>query len=146
MRCENCGAELADGTRFCTSCGAEVSTNAAQETVVEQQQADYNQQYHQPPQQQYYPQPVMDPPLSVGQYIGILLLMIIPVVNLLFLLIWAFGSTNRNRKNFARAALIMAIIGIAITVILMIILGPAFFAWWGGGPHWRGSWWGGMTF
>ncbi|NLC40892.1 MAG: zinc ribbon domain-containing protein, partial [Clostridiaceae bacterium] len=99
MRCENCGAELANGTRFCTSCGKEVAPYAAQEVITaDQPRTDYSQQYNYvpPQQQQYYPQPAMDPPLSVGQYIGMFLLMMIPVVNLVLLLVWAFGgSVNR---------------------------------------------------
>ncbi len=123
MRCESCGAELPDGTRYCTNCGAEVLPDDAQELAGEQQ-PDYNQQYTYIPQQQqqqYHPQPVMDPPLSVGQYVGMFLLMLIPIVNLILLLVWGFGSTNQNRKNFARAALIMALIGIFITIILALL-------------------------
>lgn len=142
MRCENCGAELADGTRYCTNCGAEVAFNATQENVAEnQQQTSYDQQaYNYAPQQQYYPQPVMDPPLSVGQYIGMFLLMAIPIVNLVLVLVWAFGgSVNRNKKNYARAVLIVMLISIVLAIILVAIFGITFFAFWDSGYNWGDS-------
>ena len=54
MRCENCGAELASGSRFCTSCGKEAAPYTAQEVITaDQPRADYSQQYNYvPPQQQ----------------------------------------------------------------------------------------------
>ncbi|NLZ27351.1 MAG: hypothetical protein GX887_00120, partial [Firmicutes bacterium] len=48
-------------------------------------------------------------PLGVGQYIGMFLLMCVPLLNIIMLFVWSFGSpVNPNRKNFARASLIMA--------------------------------------
>lgn len=140
MRCESCGEVLADGTRYCTNCGAEVSP------IAEQGEGPSG-QYNYPPQQQYYPQPVMDAPLTVGQYIGMFLLMLIPLVNLILLLVWAFNSSgNINRRNFARAALIMMLIGIAISILLTIAFGSLFLAFWRGNFPWDngGNWWEGM--
>ncbi|NLW53924.1 MAG: zinc ribbon domain-containing protein [Clostridiaceae bacterium] len=130
MRCENCGAELASGSRFCTSCGKEAAPYTAQEVITaDQPRADYSQQYNYvPPQQQYYPQPAMDPPLSVGQYIGMLLLLMIPVVGFVLLLVWAFGgSVNRNKKNYARASLLLLLISTVLIIILVLIFGVALF-------------------
>ncbi len=63
-----------------------------------------------------------DEVLSVGQYIVMFLLLCIPIVNVILLFVWSFGSaTPLNKKNFARAALIMG----AISVILWIIAGGA---------------------
>ena len=58
-------------------------------------------------------------PLSVGQYIGTFFLLAIPLVNLILLLLWSFGSSvNLNRKNFARATLIMSLISIVLWFIV----------------------------
>ncbi len=57
--------------------------------------------------------------LSIGNYICMFLLMCIPLVGIILLFVWAFGDTNWNRKNFARAALIMS----AIALLLWIIAG-----------------------
>ena len=70
-----------------------------------------------------------DEVISVKSWIGTLLLMAIPIVNLVMLFIWAFGSgTNPNRKHFARAYLIWSLIGIAIYLVLLLLFGAALFA------------------
>ncbi|MCM8711958.1 hypothetical protein M2651_13210 [Clostridium sp. SYSU_GA19001] len=56
-------------------------------------------------------------PLSLGQYLGMMLLMIIPLVNIILLLVWSFGDYNVNKKNYARASLIMLVIGVIITIL-----------------------------
>lgn len=51
-------------------------------------------------------------PISTGGYIGILLLMMLPVVNLICAIIWACGGcSKRNQTNFARALLVWMLIG-----------------------------------
>ena len=47
------------------------------------------------------------------------LLMCIPLVGIILLFVWAFGDRNWNRKNFARAMLIMS----AIMLLFWIIAG-----------------------
>lgn len=59
-------------------------------------------------------------PLRVGQFIGMFLLQYLPLVNIILLFVWAFGSSvNRNKKNIARAALIIA----AAAVVLWLLIG-----------------------
>lgn len=60
-------------------------------------------------------------PLSMGQYLGMMLLMLIPIVNIILLFVWGFGDYNVNRKNFARAQLIMVAIGIGLAILFGII-------------------------
>lgn len=56
--------------------------------------------------------------ISVGEWFLILLVVTIPLVNLIVLIIWAFGgSTNLNKVNFAKANLIW----LAILVVLCIV-------------------------
>ena len=51
-----------------------------------------------------------------------LFLVCIPVVNIILLLVWALGSsTERSKKNWARANIIWAIIGIVVTIALLAI-------------------------
>ncbi len=60
--------------------------------------------------------------LSVGQYIVMFILLCIPIVNMILLFVWSFGSAAPlNKKNFARAVLIMG----AVSLILWIIAGGA---------------------
>lgn len=59
--------------------------------------------------------------LSVGGFLFTFIMCIIPVVNLIALISWACGaSKNKNRVNFARAAIIIAIIFIAALVALFM--------------------------
>jgi hypothetical protein len=63
-------------------------------------------------------------PLSVGQYIGMFLLMSIPIVNLIMPLVWAFGgSVNTNKKNFARAFLILCVATLVLWAGMWLSIG-----------------------
>lgn len=64
-----------------------------------------------------------DDVMSVGDYVITMLIMALPLVGFIMTLVWAFGSSvNANKKNFCRATLIWMIIGIAISVIMIIVL------------------------
>lgn len=56
-------------------------------------------------------------PLSVGNYLIMLLIGIIPIVNIVMLFVWGFGNSNLNKKNFARAQLIFMAIGIVLAFL-----------------------------
>ncbi len=67
-----------------------------------------------------------DQPMTVGQWVGTMLLLAIPLVNIILLFVWAFGSgTNTNKKNYCRATLIIAAVVIAIYVVILLIFGAA---------------------
>lgn len=114
MFCENCGANMPDGTKYCGNCGAIMETTHSRYEPVQKSQPrpmSAESTYLSSP----YNAPSNAEPLRVGQYIGIYLLMIIPFVNIIFLFIWSFGSSvNLNKKNFARASLIMSAVGLVI--------------------------------
>jgi len=60
-------------------------------------------------------------PFSTGGFFLVQLVLMIPFVNLILLLVFAFsGSMNVNLQNYSRAILIWALIGIGIAVILSI--------------------------
>jgi Trk-type K+ transport system membrane component len=66
------------------------------------------------------------PVMSVGKWIGTYLLLMIPLVNLIFVLIWAFSSEeNPNRKNWAIAMIIIWVVVIALYAILFLIFGQS---------------------
>ncbi len=97
--------------------------------------------YQAPPQQQPYGQPyqsVAQPreltdsdvkgtkyePISAWGFIGIMLLMCIPIVGLILTIVWACGGCRKiSKRSFARATIIMAVIGIIIGVILVLVGG-----------------------
>lgn len=64
--------------------------------------------------------------MSVGQYVVMMLIGIIPIVGIIMWFVWAFGSnTNTNKKNFARAYLIFILIGIGLSIVISVIFGAA---------------------
>ncbi|MBE5923775.1 MAG: hypothetical protein E7271_04805 [Lachnospiraceae bacterium] len=70
-----------------------------------------------------------DEELTLGQWVGTVILTMIPCVGLICLLVWAFsGNTQIDKKRYAQAFLIFEVIMIVLTIILYAILGAAMFA------------------
>lgn len=150
MFCENCGKNLPNEAKFCNGCGTKIATaqpmNAeAERPAVNTAAPPINKPPVQaapppPPQQTYAPPgPYMSPqtyippvsyspqqgsePLRVIQYIGMFLLMSIPLVGIILLFVWGFGSgVNPNKKNFARAMLILSLIGLVLSFIFGAVI------------------------
>ena len=66
--------------------------------------------------------------LSVGGWIGTLIVMAIPVVNIIMMFVWGFGTGDIGRKRFCLAGLILAAITIVLTIIISIATGFALFS------------------
>lgn len=86
------------------------------------------QAYVQPPQNQYYQQPSAPEkpekiaPLKTWKFIGMFILTGIPLIGFIMILVWSFSSSfNKNTKSFARAILILWIIGLVLTIVGVII-------------------------
>ena len=57
--------------------------------------------------------------LSMGDYLLMLILLAIPVVNFIVCILWIIsGNGNPNRKNFAKAWLIIAVVGTILSSLL----------------------------
>lgn len=90
--------------------------------------------FYKPPLQTSSPESVSglpsrrgDEPLSVGQYLGIFLLMCIPILSIILLFVWGFGSrANVNRKNFARASLIFTVCAAVFLLLLFTFFGELY--------------------
>lgn len=68
--------------------------------------------------------PYLEPPMTMGDWLITLLILAIPCVNIVMMFIWGFGSGgNTSRKNYCRAALVFALIGIVISVVFSSLLG-----------------------
>ena len=115
--CNTCGNSMDANAAFCTNCGAKPG-----------QPGNVAPTYAPP----VYAQPVQSypnygaansQPLSVGQFIGMLIIMAIPLVGFIMMLVWAFGSNvNKNKKNYAIATLIVGIVGGILVAIFSSIL------------------------
>lgn len=68
-------------------------------------------------------------PMSVKDWLITLLLMAIPLVGIIMLFVYAFGSNeNVNRQNWAKAQLIMMAIVLGLVLLFFIIFGSIFAA------------------
>ena len=63
-------------------------------------------------------------PLTTGEWIVTLLVFMIPGVNIIMHLVWAFGEGNISRRNFCRAQLIIlaVLLGMALLVGIILLL------------------------
>ena len=141
--CTQCGKELKEGVAFCTECGAKVSTGTAaaesappiieeapqpiptptvQTTPVQQTYQAAPTPVYAAPVQTVTPQAAAKPdPVSTGYFFGRILLYSIPVVGILLCLFTAFTAKDKNKRNFAKAMLIWAIIGLIISILLFLL-------------------------
>lgn len=97
-----------------------------------QAQPQYQQQqYYQPQQQQqhYQPQNVApsydntSKPVTVGKWVGLLILSAIPVVNIICWIVWLCSSTtNKSIKNFLVAEIVVYAICIGVGVLVSVLL------------------------
>ena len=138
--CTNCGATLDDDKKFCTECGAPVNeapAGAAAPPPRSSPQPQAAPVYAQaatatmpPPQSAYQPAAAYGadapPPsgskyelISTGGFIGIMLLMCIPIVGQILMIVWACGGCRKiQKRNLARASLIMFVIGLIISLLI----------------------------
>ena len=67
--------------------------------------------------------------MTVRGWLGTLLLSAIPVVNLIFWIIWAFASKKHSRKTFAIACLILTLVFAAIIAGVVSLYGEKILEW-----------------
>jgi hypothetical protein len=141
MFCPTCGKQIPDDAKFCDGCGSAIvdqrRTTPQQPAYAAVPPPPPPQAYGQPPgfqtpppayyQQPAYVAPDLNSPMSVGAYVGTLILSGLPIVGFILLLVWAFSTgININKRNLARAILIMYLIMAAIYVIFAVVLGSVF--------------------
>ena len=149
--CTECGTNVPDDVKFCTACGKPMKAAPQPEPMpadasppaAVQPQAAFTHVSQPEPVPVYIPQPGQTSapaipaavngdgappkgskyePVTTGGYIGIMLLMCIPIVGQLLTIIWAFGGCRKiNKRNLARAMLVFLIISAVLGVILFFI-------------------------
>lgn len=149
--CTECGTNVPDDVKFCTACGKPMGAAPQTEPVMAgasppaasqpQSASAYVSRPGQAPV--YIQQPGQTPvtagipvvagdaapskgskyePITTGGYIGIMLLMCIPIVGQILTIVWAFGGCRKiNKRNLARAMLVFLVISIVLSVILFFI-------------------------
>ncbi len=134
MRCKNCGATLEDGDKFCISCGEKVTAEPKREpkrAVNKEPQKKRSSKKPRPVQEPVAyseaatvaverPAPVttnsdLYQPVGVFKFLLVQILMFIPIVNIIAILAMSFSRKNNpSIRNYARAMLLLMIIGIGI--------------------------------
>ncbi len=136
--CTECGKEIEIGEAFCTECGAKAPTepevNVAEATAPAVEAVEETPVHTPPPPPTYQTQQTYQPPVQTvsapalpdrtnkvvgtGTYFWLMVLFAIPIVGFIACIIISFAPKNRNLKNYARAMLIWAIIGLVIAGLL----------------------------
>jgi len=58
-------------------------------------------------------------PVSVSDWMVTYILICIPIVNIIMLFVWAFGSSPESKANWAKATLLWMVIGGVLVAILL---------------------------
>ena len=131
--CNKCGAQVADGIKFCTGCGSPMEDAALPLSPPPPVAPPASN----PPPPAYAPPPVQQqsftngdaPPMpgsrysvmGVGSYVGHAILFSIPLIGWIIALIMAFAAKNHNKRNFARAMLVFFVIGLVLSAIMFFV-------------------------
>lgn len=87
------------------------------------------QQVQQPYQQQYQNDSNLEEPVSFGDWMLSMLLMMIPCVNIVMMFVYAFGKDQKKSKsNFFKATLVWYLIAIVLSVIIIAVFGASLIA------------------
>ncbi len=98
-KCNYCGQAVEEEDIYCAGCGKFLD----KKDISEEKPEHYG----------------VNTPLSLWDCMFIGLILLVPVVNVIVFLIWAFDKQgNINRKNLAKAGLIYLGIGFTLTLIL----------------------------
>ncbi|MEG1810740.1 MAG: zinc-ribbon domain-containing protein [Clostridia bacterium] len=105
--CKKCGTQMEDGVSFCPQCGAAAEAKTAPAYAPAQQ-------------------PNQNTVMSLGSYLGTLLLMGLPIAGFILTIVWACGGCeNKNKINLSRAMLIIMAIGVVISIIFIVFFSAA---------------------
>ncbi len=130
MICKNCQNSIPDDSNVCEFFGTRIKEPEEQNTSSSNESAPQervtplnNQSFREPPKEEFNE----EEHVSVWQWVGIMAINLIPCVGplayIIMMFVWGFGSTPKHSlKTYARASLIMALIGIVLYIILFVII------------------------
>ena len=97
--------------------------NNENNSSFENQDGAYGGQYQQPSVQ---PESNLEEPMTLGEWLITMLIMLIPCVNIIMAFVWAFSSKEKKSKsNYFKAWLIFMAIVIVLYIILLVVFGAA---------------------
>lgn len=102
--CKKCGGAVKMEDAFCMHCGMPLEKEEPKREEAEKEE-----------RRMENPAEV----LSMGDYLLMLILLAIPVVNFIVCILWIAGKNgNPNRRNFAKAWMVLAVVGTIVSGIL----------------------------
>lgn len=63
-----------------------------------------------------------EPIITVKKWLVTFLILLVPLVNLIMLFVWAYGDHPKTKANFAKAYLLMMLIGLVVYGLLVTLL------------------------
>ena len=135
MICPNCDKEIKTGSLICPHCrtrltGSVTKTEQKESVVTEDisVKQDNTERKRSVSSKEKHPEKVQERnvsnDVSVGSWLILGLLMIIPIINIVVLIVTAAGkNTKKSKKNYAIAQLIFVIIAFGISLLLYFVLG-----------------------
>lgn len=133
MICKNCQNSIPDDSNVCEFCGTRIkefeeqNTVSSAETFTQEKEKvnpiNNSPAINQPPKEEFNE----EEHVSVWQWVGIMAINLIPCVGplayIIMMFVWGFGSTPKHSlKTYARASLIMMLIGIVLWIVLFLII------------------------
>lgn len=123
MVCNNCGKIYDDNMAYCPDCGTPASQQSQQPYQQYQNGTQADPVYQMPNYQMPNYQMNYEKPVSVGKYIGWMLIgSVFGPISIIISIIFACMSDNKSRANFFRAHLVMWAIGIAFGIIIFMVM------------------------
>lgn len=134
LNCPSCGKSSPESSDYCIYCGGALSQPQPPGSYAYQQPSYTPQTPYTPPQpapapyvQSYAPYR-QDETVTMGEWFVFFLVMAIPLVNVIMLFVWAFGSgTKPSKANLCKLQLLLYAIAIIIIVIIGLAVGWAVF-------------------
>ena len=96
--------------------------NSYQNTQYQQPQPSIQAQLH----YEYQTQENLEEPITMGEWLITMLIMLIPCVNIVMMFVWAFSSTEKKSKsNYFKANLIFTGILFVFAIVMGIVVSVA---------------------
>lgn len=116
MYCNHCGTQIEDNAAFCPTCGASTQPEPAATPTPAPAPVIHKSTEITPDMlpEQYRP-------LSPWAYFGLQILFAVPIVGLIFLIIYSINRSNYNRRAFARSYWCGLILVGALLVVILVL-------------------------
>ncbi len=114
--CRNCHETNSGSAMICSNCNSTLSDAIIKEDVYAKTNENAQHTVIGPDNNVVYT--TGDTDISIGMWIGILILLAIPIVNIITLFYLSFGIENKTLSNFCKASLILGGIGLVLAFLL----------------------------